>query len=634
MDIQNLEIQYLKAKVAYYDGNPIMSDIAFDTLEKELKTLGSKVVEQVGSKRKDFNFPHPTPMRSLTKIQTESKNNVTNYQTEAFMSWLTKHNAFIGYRADYILYAPKFDGSAINIVYKNQTLQSIITRGDGKFGKDVTDRLEKHIPNILNLDKKASIIEIRCEAVMKKSVFKEKYANEYANPRNFVAGILGKDDVNKDQISDITLIPLHVIVDGEHISPNLLNEHFSDYKIFSRSLLRSTFLNEESYINAVRELEEIREEFDYPLDGIVFSFPEEYRKMIGENEHSPKWSIAIKFVADEVITSVEGIQWNLGKTGELTPVVLLKPVELAGTTVKRASGYNAGYIIKNKIGKGCIVSIAKAGDIIPEMQEIYTPGEVETLPIVCPVCGESLTYDGIHLMCNNENCEGRIAKKLAVAAGILDLKSIGGKTIEPFAKEFDNMYELMRWVLLNHNKSDFSLESFDIKDNSRSHEIFVNAFKNIKSLTYSQVILIMGYDGIGKKLSEQVAKEYCGLEPNYTSMERALVQKMKDPKIVEDVKNAVKTLESLGINIDKPINNDMNTNNVYACLTGSPSEFGWKTKADFLKQFSNITEVSVTDSKCQYLITDSLDSTTSKMKTAEKKGVKIITYNQFKNVNN
>ena len=316
------------------------------------------------------------------------------------------------------------------------------------------------------------------------------------------------------------------------------------------------------------------------------------------------------------------------KTGEMTPVVCLKPVTLAGTTVKRASGYNAGYILNNKIGEGAFVSLAKAGDIIPEMQEVITPGHVENFPEVCPACGEKLSFDGIHLMCNNNTCIGRIARKLGSACAMLDLKDIGGKTIEPFAEEFENMYDLFTWVLRNENTDE--VEKYGIKAGSRSHEIFVKAFKNIQSLTYSQVILMMGYDGVGRKLSEQVAKDYCGLEPDYKGHEKVLVEMFQDEDIRTYIQEAVSDLESLGVTIDKPSNNkDKNMKTIYVCLTGSPKDFGYKTKEEFISQFSNVEEVAVTDPRCNYLITNSLDSVTSKMKNAEKKGVRKVTYGTF-----
>ena len=254
------------------------------------------------------------------------------------------------------------------------------------------------------------------------------------------------------------------------------------------------------------------------------------------------------------------------------------------------------------------------------------------MPTHCPSCQSELTFDGIHLFCSNDNCEGRIACKLSAACGMLDLKGIGGQTIKPFAKDFKNMYELMHSVLNPSPEVGIEYEKYGLKQGSRSQQIFYDAFRNIKSLKYSQVILMMGIDGIGRKLSEQAALEYCGLTPNYASIEKALVKKLQEPEIVSYIKEAVKTLESLGVTIDKPgtkVNND-NMKTVYVCMTGSPKAFGYKTKEEFISNFPNVVEVSVTDKNCQFLITDDLNSTSGKMKNAEKKGVKIVTYGDFK----
>jgi len=638
MDIQRLETQYLKAKIAYYDGEPIMSDVVFDALEQELICFGSKVVNQVGSKRKDFDFPHPTPMKSLAKFQTASEKGVTDYQENEFMTWLNKRINLLknqyGHEIDHMYYSPKFDGSAINIVYRNGRLESVLTRGDGETGKDVTDRFRTHLPELLDdpfyTQMPDSLIQIRCEAVMRKSVFEKKYAEKFANARNLVAGIIGKDDIDIEMVADITLVPIHYIANGQHVRIQFVNKALGNAPIFGNPqsvMIRPTV---EDYLHSVKFMEKERDNFEYPLDGIVFALPVSVREILGENDHDPEWSIAIKFVPDEVVTPVIGVQWNLGKTGEMTPVVCLKPVTLAGTTVKRASGYNAGYIVNNKIGEGAFVTIAKAGDIIPEVQKIHNPAlHEEMLPEVCPVCGEHLKFDGIHLMCINDNCKGKTAKKLAVACGMLDLKGIGGKTIEPFAEDYNNMFELFVAVLNGTYRKEFDIEKYGIKYNSRSHQIFQDAFLNVKSLTFAQVILMMGYDGVGRKLADQVAKDYCGVEPDYKGHEKALVEMFKDENVKNYILNAVSVLESRGITIDKPINkNNMNT--IYVCMTGSPRDFGFKTKEEFISRFPNVEQVSVTDARCNYLITDSLNSTSSKMKNAQKKGVKIVTYGEFK----
>lgn len=371
MSIHNLETQYLKAKIAYYDGKPIMSDPAFDVLEKELREAGSKVVEQVGSKRKDFDFPHPSPMLSLAKIQTESKEGVTNYQEDLFNKWFNKVDTIIfkkfGVHIDFVYRSPKFDGNGINIVYSNGTLQSVLTRGDGEFGKDITDRFQKHLPETISYN--VGLLEIRCECVIKQSTFDKKYfgtkeEGKYANARNFVAGVLRKDDYSLEKVGDLTIIPVALLNDGKQVSLELVPEGIGGLTYQER--IRPT-----EYVKCIKEMEKLRETFEIPLDGVVLSVPYDFRGTLGENGHDPEWAIAIKFVPDEVVTMVEGIEWNISKTGEFTPVVLLKPVQLAGTTVKRVSGYNAGYIITNRIKEGVLVSIHKSGDIIPEISNIY-----------------------------------------------------------------------------------------------------------------------------------------------------------------------------------------------------------------------------------------------------------------------
>ena len=380
MNIHNLETQYLKAKVAYYEGHPIMSDAAFDVLEKELKEAGSKAIEQVGSKRKDFDFPHPTPLKSLAKFQTETEDGVVNYREAEFGDWIAKREAIVNTHFQHMYYSPKFDGSSVNIVYRDGKLESVLTRGDGKVGKDISDRFRKHLPASFPIPEHiAEIIEIRCECVMRKSTFEKKYAAEFANARNIVAGILGKDDYSVEKVGDLTLIPLLFLINGKPQEIHYLDD-LTNYPIFGHNHSTKVRPIVKDYLSSVKYMESLRENFEFQLDGIVFALPVEYREQLGENDHSPEWSIAIKFVPEEVVTPVIGIEWNIGKTGELTPVVKLKSVTLAGTSVKRASGYNAGYILRNHITEGTFVSVCKRGDIIPAIQKIYSIDGTASIP--------------------------------------------------------------------------------------------------------------------------------------------------------------------------------------------------------------------------------------------------------------
>ena len=635
-NIRLLEERYLKAKIAYYEGNPFMSDSEFDALESHLKSLGSKVHEQVGSKRKDFDFAHPTPMLSLAKIQTEqSEDGVTNYMLDDFFKWYNKCVTKAGPAE--LRVAPKFDGNAINCIYQGNKLVNVLTRGDGTAGKDITDRIKLLIDEELVIEdfevSEEDTIEIRCEVVIDVDLFNEKYQGtkeegKFANARNYVAGVIGKDEYDHTKVMELTVIPLHWIVNGEHVWPGHFQKNHVMNNTYELPMLSM------DYEVTIKKYETIREEgyIPYQLDGVVISFPNMKRAELGENDHDPEWAIAIKFIPEETITSVEGIEWNISKRGEIIPTLLLKPVFLDGSTVGRASGYNASYLLKNCIGPGAMVSIAKAGDIIPEVQKVVTPVDWETaqstIPKTCPYCGEKAVFDIVHAYCSDENCKGRIAKQLAVAVKVLDLKGIGEKTIEPFAEDFKNIYEVLQFTA-NWGLTE-KTEKYGLKDRSRSQEIFCKAFENIKSLTYEQVIQMLGYDNVGKKISTQLAREHAGLDYDYAHLEKALVAKLRSDEVSDYIKEVVKGLEDLGISIDRPGQVEkQNGSGVGVCLTGSPKEAGFKTKKEFLAMFPIAYEVSLSDKNCRFLVTDSYDSTSSKMKTAEKKGISIVTYEDF-----
>jgi DNA ligase (NAD+) len=638
-NIQTLETLYLQAKIEYYEGNPIMTDLEFDTLENKLKELNSKVIEQVGMKRSDFDFPHPTKMLSLSKIQTESINGVTNYQKDLFLKWYNSRLDLIEKKTgnrpnvENLVYSPKFDGNAINIIYEYGKLSRILTRGDGLLGKNVTNKLNNKVPHSIKTCFNIESVEIRCEVVIDIDIFakinEERIENglqPFANARNIVAGILGQDSLDNDLVNHLILLPVDFVKNTEHVEGWFTNDVFPNINYFKNMKVNN-------YENIIKEMEEYRKTSKIQLDGVVISFPREYYSILGVNSHDPESSFALKFVPEEVVTEVTGVEWAVGKTGELTPVVLLKPVELVGTIVKRASGYNAGYILQNNIVPGTITGLIKSGDIIPSLINVINSGEPITLPEFCPDCKTKLTLDNIHLMCTNQSCPGQIAKKLHTAAKAIDMKNVGTEVFKRFSFDFENLYELFIWVFVMSNKQE-EFEQFGFKKDSRSLSIFINAFKNIKSLTYGEVILLLAYTNVGLKLADQVAKLYCNNEPDFKGHEKALVEFFKKKDIKEYIEDCVKNLEFYGIKIDKPLKiENMKTNDeiVYVCMTGSPKP-NWDTKADFIKEFDNVEEVSLTDKRCKYLITDDYNSTSNKMQTANKKGIQILSYEDFKNL--
>jgi len=624
-----LENKFLLAKVEYYNGTPIMSDAEFDALEAHLKTLGSKVVNQVGSKMIDFDFVHPTPMLSLSKSQIEATEEGTDYMVEDFEKWVNKRIGIIG--KDVVLEtSPKYDGNAINIIYVGGKLNMVLTRGSGSAGNNVTKKFTRQIPNTIKVTsvdlKDTDVVEIRCEVVIETDFFNKKYGSEYANPRNYVAGVIRNEDDNKEQCDELTVLPLHYILNGEHLPYG----YFKDNDFISQNTYNKSMVSTD-YVDIIQWYENLRETFVYQLDGVVISFPAGVRDQLGQNSHDPEWAIAIKFVPEEATTPVSSLEMFIGKTGEFTPVIQLVPVQLAGTTVQRASGYNFGYIVSNKIGPGAIVSIAKAGDIIPEVQSVIVPsyGEFE-IPTQCPHCNSELTFDGIHLMCNNTKCVGRIAKQLASNSKFINIKGVGPKTLENFACDFEDLIDLIVWTRTDGNSS--NIEKYGITHNSRSHELFLNAFNNIKVLTYGQVIVLMSYNNVGLKLAEQVANMYTGSNADFAGHDRSIVEMFKNEDVKSKIQSKIESLVSVGIDVEIPIQKEITSDSLFVCMTGSPKPFGFTTKKEFADLIGDkLNEVSITSKDCQYLITDDLNSKSSKMKNAEKKGIKIVTYGDFVN---
>lgn len=639
-ELINLEIKYLEYKSQYYiGGTSKISDAEFDYIEKVLKENNSTAVSQVGYKIKDFDWPHQSRMNSLSKIQTEENDN----KEKEFKSWVSSRILKLNQiqRISNIDFesSPKFDGNAVGINYYNGDLKTVLTRGDGKYGKNIYEKLKNKLPKTLYKDNIVESIEIRFEAVIDINVFNKLYADKFANARNFVAGYLGSDELNEDIEQYIDLMPVKVIMNGK------VTDLVKSIKAFNNTLTDIKFNDPTEYIkyfsineynNIYNYYVELRKNYKYQLDGIVISFADtDIRQTLGENDHDPEWSVAIKFVPEEAVTEVIGIEWNVGKTGELAPVVLLKPVQLAGTIVKRASVYNLGFVKDNHLGVGSIVTLVKSGDIIPlVLNVIHACGELQ-IPDVCPKCHQQLEVDGIHLMCINEQCIGKNAKNLAYGIHVLDIKRVGPATIAPFADDFSNMTDLLLWIqqnLKNKNYLPFIKYGFDIE--SRSFEIFVEGFSQLTSIDSNKIIQCMGVQEVGKSLSKELSKFYVDQPADFKGFTKTLVAEMCGLDAIKQYNEYIKlfnTTTNCKVIEYKP--QEISSDSIYIEMTGSPKEFGYKTKDEFIKTFKGkVISSALNKSECQYLVTDDLNSTSSKMKTAAKKGIKIVTYSQLANM--
>lgn len=655
----NDEKLYMKAKEAYYEGTPIMTDAEFDALEERLKQQNDDITLNVGAWDRRAKVAHPTPMLSLSKIQADKTTGEA--PSKEFGKWLTDSLSKIIYSKEFkaepgfsktiaIEYSQKLDGNAINVVYVDGVVKHALSRGDGAFGRDYLPRLINfgQFPKEISW-KKDKIVEFRCEAVIDKSIFEKKYSKEFSNERNYVAGILNSDEATPEQLSEIDLIPVEIRAgkgDGKFrnlrldyaetvgfkSAPELKRVHQS---VYEETILGPIFVASK-FTEMFNEYDKFKQNGKYRVDGMVVKYEERWRSILGENEHDPNWGIAIKFKPEDCITEVTGFTLEMGKTGEITPVALLKPVELDGSIVTKACAYNYNFIKKNNLNVGSLVSLVKSGDIIPQILRVVNdtgePYDILGLD-KCPYCGSKLKIvDDMHIYCSNDGCYGKYIKQFINAMDALDVFGCG---------------EAMCETLFNHISTDpFSylttpketmLYAFEQEGILNKNFIkFADEVKSKNSLKLETVIAMFSYEGISNdgKTVKEIAKKIAGLPYNFKGLEKEVVSGWEEGETKRrDVEDEVEELRRNGIEVVYPVaQQEINDGkSIKITMTGSPKPYGYATKAVFVKHLEelgyHVEEVDV--KKCDILFTDDLSSTTGKMKTAYELGKEIMTYGEM-----
>jgi len=604
----NLEQTYFQAKRAYYEGQPIMSDDEFDMLESQLLSMGSDAPYVVGADDRKAKYSHPSPMLSLAKYQATPSGVPP---VEATVNWMNKFNYPV------FEVTPKYDGNAANAIYVDGKLVQVLSRGNGTKGRDITPKIKKNIPETIEIT--SGTVEIRGEIVIKVSTFNQKYS-EFKNPRNFVAGILNRDEMDEDILNDLHFIPLEVRVheDNELKYLNLyptIKEFANQPYVMKIELtdFESAYLQMFQYRNHTCE---------YQLDGFVIKTDPQIRPLWGENSHDPNWAIAIKFPPKEAITTVKEISWQYGKTGEVTPVAVMEPVDLDGSTVSRAALFNWGYLNAKKAFPGAQVAVSKSGDIIPQITRIIQPSNQEGFshPTHCK-CGSELKLEGIHLMCINPECEIKNWNKFYVGCCHLGIDGLG----HAFAKQLWNAGFKNPLQILNPNL--FNKKSLIDTGFFKEGKIVDNVIKEvqkIKELRPLDIVLMMGIDGMGYSTASQLGLYLSDMPHNFSGLEKSVISGFepggKKRKQYDEMLNEVSSY----INIILP--EKIAADSIPAEFTGSPKTAGFKTKEEFLSFIKTKGYHHTGLKTAKVLFTDDLNSQSAKMKTAKEKGIKIILY--------
>jgi DNA ligase (NAD+) len=611
--LHTLEELYLQAKEAYYKGEPIITDDEFDRLEEELREENSEVVEVVGFSDRNLKHPHLSPMLSLSKAQSLMDGTPPLEQMKA---WFSDFSEDILFEA-----TPKYDGNAVNLIYRNGKFSQAITRGDKTKGRNVTEKLRRKVPLFLegiDLD-----VEIRGEVVIPTSIFYEKYSH-FKNPRNFVAGVLNRDENDESLLEEIEFQALEArIHDGDYHYPENTQQWFKAHKFNTKNSYYRTFKASE-FSKIYDELKEYREKTSpFQLDGFVVKAPEKIRKEKGEKSHHPNWAIAVKFPPKEAVTRVTGFKWNIGTSGGVTPIATLEPTELDGTTVKNVAAFNYGYIVREKIYPGAKVVIAKSGDIIPQIIKVLETGDESKfeMPHSCPSCGKKLQVEGIHIYCDNEECEGKLFKKFLVGIRVLKLEKFGTVTCQ-------NLYDAgFKSVIDIFDPSKFNkktLISTGYFKDGKTLESLLAEIEKIKSIPHYRIIISLGFDGVGTTGAKQLSRMISGISYSFSGLEKLAVNGFEEGTSKRNkIEKFVSVLKSRGIQIEEEVDA---VNGIGFEMTGSPKDSGYKVKSDLIKFMASCGYVHKPLKEAKYLLTDSMTSSSSKMAAARKAGVEIITY--------
>ena len=446
----------------YVTAQPLISDYEYDSLYQYLKNLetanpelivNDSPTQRVGNSLNNSfeTVAHLVPMLSLEN----------SYNAEDLNDFHRK--ACEGALLDHITYCvePKFDGASISLIYENDLLVRACTRGDGVAGEDITQNIKqiKSIP--LSIPMKAMGIqqmEIRGEVIMSKKSFddfneklKANNIAPLANPRNAAAGSLRMKDprevANRNLDAFIYHISYYTLIQNA-VVPELLKSHSGSLEFLWNIGFRSpqkekkVFSNILGVIQFCNEFEVERDTLPYEIDGLVIKINDfALQEKLGMTSHHPRWAIAYKFKARQATTILENVEFQVGRTGAVTPVAKLKAVAIGGVTVSSISMHNEEYIREKDLRLGDTVIIERAGDVIPQIvQSIPTlrkgNEQIITFPTTCPVCDYALEKEETEAVwrCNNPLCSAQIVERIIhfVSKDAMDIKSFGDANIRKF----------------------------------------------------------------------------------------------------------------------------------------------------------------------------------------------------------
>ena len=664
-DIESLREILRYHEYRYYILNdPLLADFEYDQLFKALDNLESQHPELISSDSptqrvakgltKDFpNVQHLVPMLSLEN----------SYNAEDLLDWDRKARDLSSENDLEYCVEPKFDGASISLIYENDMLVRAATRGDGVAGDEITTNIKqiKSVP----LSAKFSTygiqqIEIRGEVLMNKKSFK-KYNDQLteqnlpplANPRNAASGSLRIKDSREVNKRNLEAFLYHISYVSTTTQQNISTEiptHSSELEMLWQLGFRSpvkemkVLKGIQAVIDYCREFEEKRETLDYEIDGMVVKVNKlNLQDELGMTTHHPRWAIAFKFRARQATSVLRKVEFQVGRTGSITPVAKIDPVPIGGVTVSSISLFNEDVVREKDLKIGDTVLVERAGDVIPyivkSLAELRKGKEVEIIfPTHCPVCGDKLfkPEDEAVWRCVNANCAAQVVERIIhfVSKDAMDIRSLGDANVRKF-------YEL---GLLKDIPSIFNLPFDKIRGLEGFGEKSVinlqSAIENAKRQPLHRLIFALGIRYVGETTAKTLANavEHLMDFKKYSVEE---LQQMEDVGIKvagsiyqffsnNDNLHMLQQLEGLGLNLKndkKQVVSSGNLSGQNFLFTGTLSKLK-RSDAEAMVESQGGKLLTGVSSKLNFLVVG--EDAGSKLEKAKKiPAIKIITEDEF-----
>ena len=636
----------------YVEDNPQISDTEYDTLYKQLEKLEenhpeyileNSPTQRVGDRILDEfeKITHKVPMLSLSNT----------FSTEDLRDFDARISKLVPDHSVEYICELKIDGLAISIKYENGRLASAATRGDGSVGEDVTENIKTifSIPKVL---KDNRTFEVRGEVYLPRKSFEllnsERESNNevlFANPRNAAAGSLRQLDSKITAKRRLSAFIYSIVGDESIVSQENALNTAKEYNLPVNPNFKLC-KNIDEVIDYINYWTENKKNLPYDIDGIVikvnsYSTQEE----VGYTQKSPRWATAYKFPEEELATKLLDVELSVGRTGIITPVAILDPIVISGSTVSKASLHNKDIIEELDIHIGDMVVVKKAGEIIPKVvrviRELRTEGSIKyAMPNTCPSCGQQ-TYtkeNDPFTRCKNPDCPDQNIRRIIHFASrdALNIEGLGDKVVT-------TLYEK---GIIAHTIDLFSLErekliSLD-RMGEKSVDNLLNAIENSKQNSLDKVIFALGILNVGKKAGKILAEKYL----NLTNLMNATLDELVNLDDVGQItaesildylsdENNIKFINDLikvGMNPQYEVQ-EVNTDNIFAgktvVLTGKLVELTRNEAKEYLEKYGAKVTGSVT-SKTDLVIAG--EKAGSKLAKAEQLGIRVINEEEFANM--